>query len=137
MTLLPVLMNFIGGTAPPTPDGAGGGPTTRRVRRLRRRRRGPLRTRTAATGRPAAARRTRFSLGDLERGEQRLPGGPATPPPSDYAAVFAATRAALRSVDPPARTVVGGLVFDAAGQSSFVSPAADDPGARRHQRQRL
>lgn len=43
---------------------------------------------------------------------------------SAYAQVFGATRAALRSVDPQARAVVGGLTFDPAGQSSFVPPQA-------------
>ncbi|MGD0197551.1 MAG: diguanylate cyclase [Solirubrobacteraceae bacterium] len=42
---------------------------------------------------------------------------------SGYATVFAATRDALRSVDPNAAAVVGGLVFVADGQPSFIDPA--------------
>jgi hypothetical protein len=44
--------------------------------------------------------------------------------PTGYAAVFAATRNALRTVDPQALAVVGGLVFTANGQSSYVAPSA-------------
>ena len=42
---------------------------------------------------------------------------------SAYATVFAATRTALRSVDPQARVVVGGLTYDPHGEASFVAPA--------------
>ncbi|MGD0196584.1 MAG: cellulase family glycosylhydrolase [Solirubrobacteraceae bacterium] len=42
---------------------------------------------------------------------------------SAYGAVLQATRSALRSVDPQARIVVGGLTFDPNGESSFVEPA--------------
>jgi len=42
---------------------------------------------------------------------------------SAYGSVLAAARSALRSVDPAARIVVGGLTFDPNGESSFITPA--------------
>jgi hypothetical protein len=121
MTLLPVLMNFDGNTPqPPTPDGANGSPTTAEFAAF------------------AAAAVARYGPGGTY-----WAGCGCTPEPiqsweiwneenngywwdndasaSGYAAVFDATRTALRSADPQARVVVGGLTWASDGQS-FVRP---------------
>ena len=123
VTLLPVLMNFNGGTPqPPTQTGAGGSPTISEFAAF------------------AAAAAARYKPGGTfwsgcgcaphpveaweiwnEENDGWWWGGNSSA--GDYAAVFSATRTALRSADPQARAVVGGLAFDPAGQPSFVTPA--------------
>jgi diguanylate cyclase (GGDEF)-like protein/PAS domain S-box-containing protein len=122
MTLLPILINFVGNTpSPPTAAGSAGSPTI---------------TEFAAFAAAAVARYgptgsfwptcgcTPHPIQAWEIWNEENNGfwwgGAASA--SGYAAVFSATRDALRSVDPHAVAVVGGLAFDAAGQSSFVAP---------------
>jgi hypothetical protein len=124
MTLLPVLINFSGQTPqPPTADGAAGSPTTGEFAAFAAAaaaRYGPAGsywTSCGCTPRPIQA----WEIWNEENNGYWWSGAAS---PSGYAAVFAATRAALRSVDPQARVVVGGLSFDPNGQASFVTPAA-------------
>ncbi len=122
MTLLPILINFSGSTPqPPTPDGAGGSPTISEFAAFAAAavtRYGPTGTYWATCGctpHPISA----WEIWNEENNGYWW-GGTASA--SQYAAVFSATRGALRSVDPQARAVVGGLAFDPAGQPSFIPP---------------
>jgi hypothetical protein len=123
MTMLPILMNFNGATpVPPTPDGAGGSPTISEFAAFAAAavaRYGPSGTfwpTCGCTPHPIQA----WEIWNEENNGWWW-GGTASA--SGYAAVFAATRDALRSVDPHAISVVGGLAFDADGQPSFIPPA--------------
>jgi hypothetical protein len=127
ITYLPVLMNF--GTAaqpgdrpvPPTADGAGGTPTRAQFAAFAAaaaRRYGPGGTFWASCG--CAPQPIRAWEVWNEENNGWWWGGRASA--EDYAAVFAETRAALRSADPQARAVVGGLTWDPNGESSFVAP---------------
>jgi hypothetical protein len=122
MTLLPVLINFSGTTPqPPTADGAAGSPTIAEFAAFAAAavgRYGPTGTfwpTCGCTPHPIDA----WEIWNEENNGFWWDGDASA---TDYATVFAATRAALRGVDPQARAVVGGLVFGAAGQSSFVPP---------------
>lgn len=121
MTLLPVLMNFDGNTPqPPTPTGANGSPTTAEFAAFAAAavaRYGPSGTYWAGCGctpEPIQA----WEIWNEENNGYWWDNDASA---SGYAAVFDATRTALRSVDPQARVVVGGLVWAADGQS-FVRP---------------
>jgi hypothetical protein len=122
MTLLPVLINFSGTTPqPPTADGAAGSPTIAEFAAFAAAavgRYGPTGSfwpTCGCTPHPIEA----WEIWNEENNGFWWDGNASA---ADYATVFAATRAALRSVDPQARAVVGGLVFGADGQSSFVPP---------------
>jgi hypothetical protein len=124
MTLLPVLINFSGQLPqPPTVDGAGGSPTTGEFAAFAAAaaaRYGPAGSywaSCACTPRPIES----WEIWNEENNGYWWSGAVS---PSGYAALFAATRGALRTVDPQARVVVGGLTFDPNGQPSFVAPAA-------------
>jgi len=121
MTLLPALMNFDGNTPePPTPDGAHGSPTTAEFAAFAAAavaRYGPGGTYWAGCGctpEPIQA----WEIWNEENNGYWWDNDASA---SGYAAVFDATRTALRSVDPQARVVVGGLTWAADGQS-FVRP---------------
>jgi len=122
MTLLPVLINLnAGNPQPPTASGAGGSPTIAEFAAFAAAavaRYGPTGTywpTCGCTPHPISA----WEIWNEENNGWWW-GGTASA--SGYAQVFSATRAALRSVDPQARAVVGGLAFDPAGQSSFIPP---------------
>jgi len=124
MTMLPILMNFSGASpVPPTPTGAGGSPTTSEFAAFAAAavaRYGPTGSfwpTCGCTPHPIQA----WEIWNEENNGFWW-GGTASA--SGYAAVFTATRDALRSVDPNAVAVVGGLAFDADGQPSFIEPAA-------------
>jgi hypothetical protein len=127
ITYLPILINFgadpgsAAAPVPPTVDGADGSPT---------------RAEFAAFAAAAAAR---YGTGGTFWATCGCPARPiqaweiwneqnngwwwgGRSSAEEYAAVFAATRAGLRASDPQARAVVGGLVWDPNGQSSFVAP---------------
>jgi diguanylate cyclase (GGDEF)-like protein/PAS domain S-box-containing protein len=123
MTLLPVLMNFNGPTpVPPTPDGTAGSPTTSEFAAFAAAavaRYGPTGSywpTCGCTPHPIQA----WEIWNEENNGWWWAG---TASADGYAAVFAATRDALRSIDPHAVAVVGGLTFTAAGQPSFIPPA--------------
>ncbi len=136
MTMLPILINFNGSTVqPPTPDGAGGSPTISEFAAFAAAaaaRYGPTGSywpTCACTPHPISA----WEIWNEENNGYWWNGAASA---TQYAAVFAATRAALRSVDPQARVVVGGLTYDPNGQPSFVTPqqmiqtlAAGNPNA--------
>jgi hypothetical protein len=124
MTLLPVLINYTNGSPlPPTVDGAGGSPTIAEFAAFAAaavERYGPTGTfwpTCACTPHPIEA----WEIWNEENNGFWWAGDVS---PTGYAQVFAATRDALRSVDPQALAVVGGLAFDANGQPSFVEPPA-------------
>jgi hypothetical protein len=124
MTLLPVLINYTNGSPlPPTVDGAGGSPTIAEFAAFAAAavaRYGPTGSfwpTCGCTPHPIDA----WEIWNEENNGFWWNGDVS---PTGYAQVFAATRAALRSVDPQALAVVGGLAFDANGQSSFVEPPA-------------
>jgi hypothetical protein len=124
MTLLPVLINLSGQVpSPPTVDGAGGSPTIGEFAAFAAAaaaRYGPAGNYWASCGctpRPIEA----WEIWNEENNGYWWSGAVS---PSGYAAVFSATRSALRTVDPQARVVVGGLTFDPNGQPSFVAPSA-------------
>ncbi|MBI5103924.1 MAG: hypothetical protein HZB46_02845, partial [Solirubrobacterales bacterium] len=129
MALLPILINFGAGPGgayvpvPPTPDGAGGTPTRERFAAFAAaaaRRYGPGGTFWATCG--CVPRPVRAWEVWNEQNNGWWWGGSASA--EDYAGVFRDVRAALRGVDPAARAVVGGVVWDRNGQSSFVEPDA-------------
>lgn len=136
ITLLPVLINFNGSTVqPPTPDGAGASPTTGEFAAFaaaaaaRYGPNGSYWPTCACVPHPIHA----WEVWNEENNGYWWNGSASA---TQYAAVFAATRAALRSVDPQARVVVGGLTYDPNGQPSFVTPqqmiqalAAGNPNA--------
>jgi hypothetical protein len=125
ITLLPVLMNFDSNEnpQPPTADGADGSPTTAEFAAFaaaaaaRYGPNGSFWPTCGCTPAPIQA----WEIWNEENNGYWWDGAAS---PTGYAEVFAATRDALRSVDPQARVVVGGLAYDADGQSSFVQPAA-------------
>lgn len=124
MTLLPVLINYTNGSPlPPTTDGAGGSPTIAEFAAFAAaavERYGPTGTFWSTCGctpHPIEA----WEIWNEENNGFWWDGDVS---PTGYAQVFAATRDALRSVDPQALAVVGGLAFDANGQPSFVEPPA-------------
>ena len=124
MTLLPVLINYTNGSpTPPTTDGAGGSPTIAEFAAFAAAavaRYGPTGTfwpTCGCTPQPIHA----WEIWNEENNGFWWDGAVS---PTGYAQVFAATRDALRSVDPQALAVVGGLAFDANGQPSFVEPPA-------------
>ena len=124
MTLLPVLINYTNGSPlPPTTDGAGGSPTIAEFAAFAAaavERYGPTGTFWSTCGctpHPIEA----WEIWNEENNGFWWDGDVS---PTGYAQVFAATRDALRSVDPQALAVVGGLAFDANGQPSFVAPPA-------------
>jgi hypothetical protein len=124
MTLLPVLINYTNGSPlPPTTDGAGGSPTIAEFAAFAAaavERYGPTGSfwpTCGCTPQPIQA----WEIWNEENNGFWWDGDVS---PTGYAQVFAATRDALRSVDPQALAVVGGLAFDANGQPSFVEPPA-------------
>lgn len=120
LTLLPVLMNF-GANGPLAPTGRDGAPPPERFAAFARAaaaRYGPAGTFWASCG--CAPQPVRAWQIWNEQNNGWWWNGRASA--DEYAAVFAATRAALRSADPQARAVVGGLTYDPNGQSSFVAP---------------
>ncbi len=120
LTLLPVLMNF-GPNGPLAPTGRDGAPPPERFAAFARAaaaRYGPAGTFWAGCG--CAPHPVRAWQIWNEQNNGWWWNGRASA--DEYAAVFAATRAALRSADPAARAVVGGLTYDPNGQPSFVAP---------------
>jgi hypothetical protein len=124
ITLLPVLINLDGQTPqPPTVDGSNGSPTIAEFAAFAAAavaRYGPTGSYWSTCGctpHPIHA----WEIWNEENNGWWWDGDAS---PAAYAAVFQATRAALRSVDPHARAVVGGLTFDPNGQPSFVDPDA-------------
>ena len=129
ITFLPALMNFgrggVSGDQPvaPTADGANGTPTRARFAAFAAaaaRRYGPGGSFWATCGCPPHPI-TSWEIWNEQNNGWWWNGNASA---SDYAAMFAQTRQALRSVDPTARAVVGGLIWDQAGQPSFVTPEA-------------
>jgi hypothetical protein len=127
ITYLPVLMNFGGAGAagdrpvPPTADGAGGTPTRAQFAAFAAaaaRRYGTGGTFWASCGCAPQPIRAWEIWNEQNNGWWWAGRASA----DDYAAVFAQTRAALRSADAQARAVVGGLTWDPNGESSFVAP---------------
>jgi hypothetical protein len=127
ITYLPVLINFStlsGVTAhpvPPTADGVMGTPTRAEFAAFAAaaaRRYGPGGSFWATCGCPSRPIQA-WEVWNEENNSWWW-GGRAWA--EDYAAVFAATRAALRSADPQARAVVGGMTYDPNGIESFVNP---------------
>jgi hypothetical protein len=127
MTYLPILINFgtVGGRGyvpvPPTVDGVGGSPTRARFAAFAAaaaRRYGPDGTFWEACGctpRPIRA----WEVWNEENNGWWWGGNASA---QDYVAVFDEVRGALRSADPQARAIVGGVVWDRNGERSFVAP---------------
>jgi Glycosyl hydrolase catalytic core len=123
MTLLPILINMQDGLAvPPSSDGSNGSPTISEFAAFaaaaaaRYGPNGSFWPSCGCTYEPIQA----WEVWNEENNGYWWAGDASA---SAYAQVFAATRSALRSVDPQARVVVGGLTFDPHGESSFVAPS--------------
>jgi hypothetical protein len=123
MTLLPVLidLNKSGVPVPPTRDGANGSPTISQFAAFAAaavRRYGPNGSfwpTCGCTPEPIQA----WEIWNEENNGWWW-GGHASA--RHYRALLSATHRAIRSVDPQARIVVGGLTFDRNGESSFIAP---------------
>jgi hypothetical protein len=139
ITLLPVLMNFgtnaEGREHPLAPTGRDGAPSVERFAAFARavaERYGPTGSFWGVCGcdpRPIRA----WQIWNEQNNGWWWNGRASA---DEYARLFAATRAALRAVDPEARAIVGGLTYDRNGEASFVSPekviarlAATNPNA--------
>jgi len=139
ITLLPVLMNFgtnaEGREHPLAPTGRDGAPSVERFAAFARavaERYGPTGSFWGVCGcdpRPVRA----WQIWNEQNNGWWWNGRASA---DEYARLFAATRAALRAVDPEARAIVGGLTYDRNGEASFVSPekviarlAATNPNA--------
>jgi hypothetical protein len=122
MTLLPVLINFQGATPqPPTADGTGGSPTIAEFAAFAAAavaRYGP----TGSYWPTCGCTPHPISAWEIWNEENNGWWWDEDASGSAYAAVFSATRTAMRTVDPGALAVVGGLTFDPHGQPSFIDP---------------
>jgi hypothetical protein len=122
ITLLPVLINYAGARPqPPTADGAQGTPTITEFAAFAAAavaRYGPNGAYWATCGCTAHP----VSAWEVWNEENNGWWWSDDASPTAYAQLFSATRAALRRVDAQARAVVGGLVWDPHGESSFIPP---------------